>query len=817
MTAALAAQGIGALWRHQVIALEQVAAGRHVLLATPTASGKSLVFQLPVLAEGARGGPGRALFLFPLKALGQDQRGKLEALAAAAGLTAEVTCAVYDGDTPTAERAKLRRTPPRVLVTNPDMLHAGILAAWPRWQGFLRDLRWIVVDELHVDRGLFGAHVHHVLRRLLRLARSLGAAPVVVAASATASDPGRFAEALVGEPFAVVERTGAPRAGRHLLLLRPEGSPYTAALALLVELMRREQRVIVFTKARRATELMHSWLRRQDRELAARVSSYRAGFLPEERRRIESALFTGELQGVIATSALELGIDIGGLDACILVGYPGSVMATWQRSGRVGRAGRESVTALVALPDALDQYLLDHPEALFERPCERIVLDPGNAAVARPHLLCAASEMPLRPDTEAPYLARHAALLARLERERCLKAAAGGGLVAVRRAPHRAVNLRGSASPYTIVDAADGRRIGSIDGVRVFHECHPGAIYLHGGRQWEVTELRVGERTVVARRVEVEHYTAALAEKETEILELFGTRHEGGLQAGPRGCWCGNGWWATSGNGSSRRRSSSSCRWSCPRWSTSRTASSGRPADARGSAARVGPPRGRRAARGRARDDLLLPLVALCDRNDLGGISTPFHRSSAVRRCSSTRAIREGSGSPSGGSPSFPSCSAGSAHLLQRCPCDDGCPACVQSPKRGNGNRPLDKRGALAALGFWLSAGTTPALEVKLEPAHGAEADTPVPMLAGRHLQPPASRPGPGIGQEAGCSDGPTAARVGARSPNAGRCSSTSRRCARPPRWAAGRRHTAWGWRWGWSAISKRDGSRPIASPRSPN
>ena len=713
---ALSGLGISSLWSHQVAALEQVAAGRHVLIATPTASGKSLVFQLPVLLEGAAGGSGRALFLFPLKALGQDQRSKLETLAGAAGLSAEVSCAVYDGDTPAGERAKLRRQPPRALITNPDMLHAGILASWSKWEGFLRELKWIVVDELHVYRGLFGAHVHHVLRRLLRLSRALGGDPIVIAASATASDPGRFAESLVGEPFAVVEHSGAPRSGRHILLMRPSGSPYSAALALLVELLRREQRVIVFTKARRATELLHTWLRQQDRELAGRVSSYRAGFLPEERRRIEGALLSGELQGVIATSALELGIDIGGLDACILVGYPGSVMATWQRSGRVGRASRESLTALVALPDALDQYLLDHPEALLERPCERIVLDPGNSAVARAHLLCAAGEMPLEPEREQPYLFRHQALLTRLAGEQSLRAAAGGGLVAVRKAPHRAVNLRGSGASYAIVDGSDGRRIGSIDGVRVFHECHPGAIYLHGGRQWTVSELRVGERTVVVRRVEVEHYTAALSEKETEILELLDTRHQGGLQA-----WLARLRVRERVVGYERKRiftqevveqcplelppvefEPHGLFWVAPPELEVRLREAGRHV--------VGALHAAEHA-----TISLLPLLALCDRNDLGGISTPFHPQIGGAAVFVYEGHPGGVGLAERGFADLPELLGRVRELLGRCPCDEGCPACVQSPKCGNGNRPLDKQGASVALDFWLGEEGAAPLEVRLD------------------------------------------------------------------------------------------------------
>ena len=379
---ALAAAGVERLWRHQTDALEAARRGEDVLVTTPTASGKSLVFQLPVLEEALSGGPGRALFLFPLKALGQDQKAKLDRLAASAGLggsekgseegEAPPFCAIYDGDTPPPERARIRKNPPRVLITNPDMLHLAVLGHHGGWSGFLGSLRWVVLDELHAYRGIFGSHFHHVLQRLLRLARDQGARPALIASSATAANAGEFARALTGRRFHWIAESGAPREGRHLLLFRPEASPYTTALSLFVELVRAGLKTIVFTKARRITELLYSWLRRSEPALARRVASYRAGFLPEERRRIEADLFSGRLDGVISTSALEMGIDVGGLDACVLVGYPGSIMATWQRSGRVGRAGRESLTAMVALPDALDQYFLDHPAELIGRPCEKL-------------------------------------------------------------------------------------------------------------------------------------------------------------------------------------------------------------------------------------------------------------------------------------------------------------------------------------------------------------------------------------------------------------------------------------------------------------
>src|SRR5688500_15171409 len=525
LAAALAGRGVERLWSHQAEGLAAARAGEDVLVTTPTASGKSLVFQLPVLEEAARGGPGRALFLYPLKALAQDQRAKLEELAAAAGIPC--SCAIYDGDTSPSRRARLRREPPRVLISNPDMLHLGILPSWTSWQPFLAELSWIVLDELHSYRGIFGSHFHHVLQRLLRLVRLHGAEPRIIASSATAANADEFARALTGRRFHRIADSAPPRAGRWMLLLQPSSSPYTATLQLLVELLRRGLKTIVFTKARRITELLYRWLRAQEPDLARRVASYRAGFLPEERRRIEAELFAGTLQGVISTSALEMGIDVGGLDACILVGWPGSVMATWQRSGRVGRQGRESLTALVALPDALDQWFVRHPEELLARPCEPLVVDPGNEPVARQHLPCAAAEEPLERDVDAGYLGAHADTVGELVGGHELRASADGRLLYARgRRPHRGAGLRGGGETFAIATLGDGRVIGTVDGVRAMHECHPGAVYLHGGRQYLVRQLDLGAARVRVEPVELDWYTSALAEKQTRVLEVVDERHE---------------------------------------------------------------------------------------------------------------------------------------------------------------------------------------------------------------------------------------------------------------------------------------------------
>ncbi len=702
---ALAGQGIGRLWSHQVEAIAAVRAGENVLVTTATASGKSLVFQLPVLEEALAGGDGRGIFLFPLKALGQDQRGKLLTLAQSAGLDAEeFSCEIYDGDTPAAKRTAIRRRPPQVLVTNPDMLHLGILAHPGNWGELLANLKWIVLDELHVYRGLFGAHFHHVLQRLLRLARAHGAKPALIASSATAQNAREFAELLAAEPFVEITGSGAPREARRIFLVRPEASPYTLTLDLLIALVGSGQKTIVFTKARRITELLYGWLQRKDRDLARRVACYRAGFLPEERREIEARLLSGELDAVISTSALELGIDIGGLDACLLVGFPGSMMATWQRSGRVGRRGRESLTALVALPDALDQYLLEHPDELLARPCEPLLFDPENEPVARIHLECAAAENPLSRVDDARYLERHAAVVGDLLRDGTLaESRDGGGLTARRRRPQRDVNLRGTGATFALVDRTRGKTIGTLDGARVFSEGHPGAVYLHHGRQYEVVALDLDRRSVVVQPAEVDYFTSPLSRKETEILELLEEREVGGLSAA-----LGRLKITEQVTGFERKRTQGQevldqqpldlppTEMECvglwfrtPAEIVEELAAKGR--HLLGSLhatehATIG----------------LMPLLALCDRNDLGGISLSFHPQLEGAGVFVYESHPGGMGIAKKGFRELEVLLAKVRDHVAHCPCEGGCPSCIQSPKCGNGNRPLDKRGAVDLLAMML-------------------------------------------------------------------------------------------------------------------
>jgi DEAD/DEAH box helicase domain-containing protein len=760
---ALAGRGIGGLFSHQARALERLDAGADVVLATPTASGKTLVYELPVLRAARAGEDARALFLFPLKALARDQRDRLLADAYALGLGGDDLVEVYDGDTPTARRKRIREHPPRVLVTTPDMLHVGILPRHATWRPFLSALRWIVVDELHAYRGVFGAHVAQVLRRLLRVAAHHGARPQIVAASATIANPGELAGALAGRRFDVIESDGAPRPARHVVLLNPEGSPYTAAARLFRLAASLGLRTIAFTKARRVTELIHQWVVEADPSLRGRISSYRAGFLPEERREIERGLFSGELVGVISTSALEMGIDVGGLDVCLLVGYPGSQMATWQRAGRVGRQQAGAVV-LVAQPDALDQYLMAHPRVLFERDVEHAVVDPHNADIAAAHLPCAADELPLRAG-EA-WLAEPGAeanLRALEEAGRLLRSEAGGEWYAARRLPHRDVDLRQAGASYAIeLDGPDGERpqvIGTIGAGRVFAECHEGAVYLHRGRQFLVSELDVDAQRVRVRAVDVPFFTRAVSEKETEILAREGARPVGHFRL-VRGRVRVTTWIT----GYERRRIHGQDLLASEPLELPPTAIETTgiwleipdeiPAALR--AAGLHPMGGLHAVEHAVLG--LFPLFALCDRHDVGGITTLAHPQVGRAAIFLYDGHAGGLGLATSLFDRLETLLEATLERVRDCACETGCPACVHSPKCGSGNRPIDKPAAERALRLLL-------------------AHEPLPRLAAVAAEPPAA-------PEAPAEEPPAAPRRRAS------CSSTSRPSAAPRRWAAGTTRT---------------------------
>ncbi len=694
---ALATLGIHRLYSHQAQALDLLAAGRHILVATPTASGKTLIYNVPVVSAICQEPQARALYLFPLKALEQDQLKTLAELRQALpgpGFEA----AIYDGDTPPEVRKQLRLQPPQILISNPDMLHLGLLPYHDAWRRFFAELRFVVIDEVHTYRGIVGSHVAQVLRRLQRLCRLYGSSPQYILASATIANPAELAEKLTGYPVEVIDRSGAPLAGRHFLFCNPDMSSAVSAARIFVQALKHGLATICFTQARKLTELMHLWALRQAPHLKRLISSYRAGFLPEERREIEARLASGKMLGVISTSALEMGIDIGGLDVCILVGYPGTMVTTWQRSGRVGRWGQDSLVILVAQPDALDQYFMKHPEEFFSRQFEAAVLDPHNPYVVKAHLPCAAQELPLSREQEQVYdLEVCAPLIRELHQERqLLRAAASETWYASSRFPQREVNIRGVGQSFAIFKSGGKRPIGSIDGHRALTECHPGAIYLHKATSYLVEKLDLERRNILVQPVEPKYFTRIQSEKETEILEEFGSRalpggtvHLGRLKVTQRILAY-----------EKRRLVGQELLGVVPLDLPPQIFTT------------VGmwlkiPDALKQAVAARQLHFMggihalehafisMFPLFALADRYDIGGISHPLHPQLQQAAVFIYDGYPGGVGLAAKGYEMTEPLLEKVRELIATCACEDGCPSCIHSPKCGSGNKPLDKAAAI--------------------------------------------------------------------------------------------------------------------------
>ena len=670
-----------------------------MVVTSGTASGKSLAFSLPVLDAIARKPGARALFLYPTKALTQDQ-GRWLARLGLPGLRP----AIYDGDTPIGQRAHVRRTANAIL-TNPDMLHVGVLPHHDRWGDVLHNLRVVVVDEAHVYRGVFGSHVGNVLRRLRRLALAYGAEPVFVLATATIANAGELAAALTGLDVRVVATDTSPRAEREVVLWNPElldpelgvrASPLGDASRLVAGLVERGLRVICFTKSRKAAELVHRFASdRLDTATARRLAPYRAGYTPEQRREIERRLVEGDLLGVTATDALELGIDIGSLDCAISVGFPGTVASLRQQWGRAGRRSR-GLAVLVASEDALDQFFVDQPPALLERTAEAALIDHATPRILDGHVLAAAYEGPLT-ETDAAVLGPEALERAALLPE--LRATSAGFVWRGRDTPAARVSLRsGDQEAFLIVEEDTGAVLGTAERERAFSTVHEGALYLHLGDQYAVTALDLETRTALVRPVAVDWYTQARKETRTEIAEPLRSRHVAGVELHhgrvevaeqvigfqrkavadgsvldatplelPETSFATEGVWFSPDDrlleGIDTMPTLVSALHACEHALIS-----------------------------------LLPLFAMCDRWDIGGLSTNVHEQTGRPTIFVYEGHAGGVGLTERGFDCFAEWAADTARLLARCPCRAGCPSCVQSPKCGNLNELLDKAGALTLL-----------------------------------------------------------------------------------------------------------------------
>ncbi len=704
VVAALQEAGVERLYEHQVQALHKAFDGPTVI-TTGTASGKSLCFQLPTLEVLSSDNKARALYLYPTKALAQDQARSLHRF----GLHKAIRPAIYDGDTPRAERAAIRKRSNLVL-TNPDMLHVGILPHHAAWGDLFANLAFVVVDEAHVYRGVFGSHVGNVLRRLRRAAAIHGTEPRFLLASATIANPVDLAERLTGlDGFNLVDRDTAPRATRRVAMWNPplldeqlgvRASALYEAAEVFAELVAGGARVICFMKSRKGVELiLRHAVDRLEPELAARIAPYRGGYTSAQRQDIQRRLTSGELLGVVATDALELGIDIGELDAAVCVTFPGTVASLRQMWGRAGRRGR-GLAVYIAGEDALDQFFCRHPAEFLQRPVEAAILDPGSSEIYAEHLLCAAHEAPLTDDDE-PILGAQWRVHAKSMAEAGLLRERATGFVPQRADDYPAARtaLRSaSADSFVLIDAASGEVLGSVEAARAYSTVHEGAIYLHLGRSYRVIELELRSRRALLEPFDGDYFTQTKRESMTYIERLGERRLSRGVVLS-----FGSVVYSEVVLGYQRKRLQDH---QVVDFQTLDLPTIEYPTQALWyeldeliasepfpSALLLG------ALHALEHGQIaVLPLIAMCDRWDIGGLSTNAHPQTGGPSIFIYEGHPGGVGIARRGFDQFERLVADAQRLIGECPCRDGCPSCVQSPKCGNLNEPLSKRGALELL-----------------------------------------------------------------------------------------------------------------------
>jgi len=720
---ALRRTGIERLYRHQAEACDAARRGENVAVFTPTASGKTLCYNLPVLDTLLRDPKARAFYLFPTKALAQDQLRKLQEL----GLTKDLPASTYDGDTPTDMR-RLIREHCRIVLTNPDMLHVGILPNHRMWSHFFRNLRFVVIDELHTYRGIFGIHFAYVIRRLRRICKLYGSDPVFICTSATLGNPEEALSNLIGLPFRIVSGDASPMPAKTIVFWNPpfldieagvRARASSEAVKLTVKLLREGVRTIVFTKSRMGTELLLRYVREQLAHewldsLRDKVVSYRAGYLPEERREIERKLFSGELLCVIATSALELGIDVGELEAAILVGYPGTIASTWQRAGRAGRQ-KEGLVVLVATANPVDQHIVHHPEFLL-RGAEPIAVSPKNPYIAASHLMCAAYELPLSEADREFFGELFDPLVERME-EQGVVSKGERKFWLLRYRPHDEINIRSvTAEEFQIVNRATGMSLGTAERWRVFRSLYPGAIYLHMGETYFAEAIDLQKKIAYVQPTVADYYTVPMEHKENEVLSVwtqkplkFGTAYLGELKVREQVI------------GFKRLR-----------LFTDEVLSA--------EVLDLPPEEFETVGLWFCVDDelvaeldekefhlmgslhasehaaiALLPLVISVDPDDVAGISySPWHPDTRQPTVFIYDGYPGGAGFSEAAFERLEDLLERTLETIANCPCKSGCPSCIQSPRCGSENRPLDKWGAVFLLAKLLGKEVTVTAERKV-------------------------------------------------------------------------------------------------------
>jgi len=703
---ALHQAGLLPLYTHQAAAVNMAGSGKNVMVVTPAASGKTLCYNIPVLQAILSEKRSRALYLYPAKALAQDQLRSLTELISL--LPSPVRLATFDGDTPPEERSQIKRSA-QIVLTNPDMLHLGIIPNHQSWSRFFRRLKYVVIDEAHIYRGVFGSHVGNVLRRLRRILTFYDAAPQFICCSATIGNPGEHVEKLVGLPFEIVDQDGSPHGRKDFVLWNPpildqaktsRRSANSEAAFLLAELVRHGIRTLTFARTRKLTELIYNYAKQQlvEPSLAQQISPYRGGYLPEERREIEQKLFQGQLLGVVATTALELGIDIGDLEATVLTGYPGSIAATWQQAGRSGRRAGGSLSFLIGLDNPLDQYFMRHPEALFHRNVENVLTDPENPYVLRSHSLCAAWELPLTVADEEYWGASFAKVREELQQEGMLRGREGKWYPTPTVAyPAEQVNIRSTSGLYyTILDVSqDNRQMETVEASVALSQIHPGAVYLHQGKSYFVTQLDLVARTAYVIPTDVPYYTQSKELTDLQVLKITKEKDT------PRAKSYLGEVEVTSTVIGFRKKMQFTEEvvgdepLDLPRQSFQTVAlwfDIPPQAVDRIAEAQLDFAGGLHAAEHAS--IAILPLFALCDRNDMGGVSTLFHPDTGQAQIFIYDAHPGGTGIVEKGFELLQGLWLETLKVVVECPCEEGCPSCIQSPKCGNNNQPLDKEAA---------------------------------------------------------------------------------------------------------------------------
>jgi len=700
--------GLLPLYTHQAEAVDKARQGKNVMVSTSSASGKTLCYNIPVVEALLTELGSRALYLFPTKALAQDQLRGLHQLFGSDLFQVE-ELATFDGDTPRAERSEIRKRA-RIVLTNPDMLHIGILPNHQSWSRLLRHLRYVVVDEAHTYRGVFGSHVAGVLRRLRRLCHLYGSNPQFICCSATIANPEEHAEELVGLPFAVVDSDGSPYGGKDFVFWNPpvldkaksvRRSANSEATGLFTELVSQNIRTLTFARTRRLTELIYIYSQRrlaeENRVRSEQIKPYRAGYLPQERRQIEHELFSGQLLGVVATNALELGIDIGDLEATVLAGYPGSIASSWQQAGRSGRSQDQSLSFLVALDNPLDQYFMRHPDSFFQKNFENALVNPGNPYILRAHLLCAAWECPLDSGDEEIFGPASIQERKLLEEQGILKERNQKWYLSPAIAyPAQAVNIRSTTGQnFAVVDTSTDSLLETVEASVALFQIHPGAIYLHQGESYLVTELDLANRTAYAVPTTANYYTQT---KEIEDLHIIKVSRDKSL--GRVKVYLGEVEVTNTVVGFKKKAQFTEevigeepldlppqCFSTIALWFDLPPEVVAQLLEAQLDFAG-----GLHAAEHAAIS--ILPLFALCDRNDIGGVSTPLHPDTGRAQIFIYDAYPGGIGIAEKGFDMVAELWQATLRAITECPCQEGCPSCIQSPKCGNNNKPLDKKAA---------------------------------------------------------------------------------------------------------------------------